>query len=71
MAAKRVRARGLRLFTALTSRRCYKPAWDNEKAFSVLREMAGSKLDGECVEALVGNTKTITEIQAIFAEEND
>jgi HD-GYP domain-containing protein (c-di-GMP phosphodiesterase class II) len=59
------------IFDALTSRRCYKPAWGNEKAFSVLREMAGSKLDGECVEALVGDTKKITEIQAIFAEEND
>lgn len=57
------------IFDALTSRRCYKPAWGNEKAFSVLREMAGSKLDGECVEALVGNAEKITKIQAIFAEE--
>lgn len=57
------------IFDALTSRRCYKPAWGNEKSFSVLREMAGSKLDGECVEALVGNAEKVMEIQAIFAEE--
>ncbi|MDP2783069.1 MAG: HD domain-containing protein [Sulfurimicrobium sp.] len=57
------------IFDALTSRRCYKPAWDNEKAFSVLREMANSKLDGECVEALIGNAEKVMEIQAIFAEE--
>lgn len=57
------------IFDALTSRRCYKSAWDNEKAFSELREMAGSKLDGECVEALIGNAEKVMEIQAIFAEE--
>jgi HD-GYP domain-containing protein (c-di-GMP phosphodiesterase class II) len=57
------------IFDALTSRRCYKSAWGNEKAFSALREMAGNKLDGECVEALVGNVEKVTEIQAIFAEE--
>lgn len=59
------------IFDALTSRRCYKSAWDNEKAFSALREMAGSKLDGECVEALIGNAEKVMEIQAIFAEEID
>lgn len=57
------------IFDALTSRRCYKSAWDNEKAFSALREMAGRKLDGECVEALIGNAEKVMEIQAIFAEE--
>jgi len=56
------------VFDALTSRRSYKPAWDNEKAFSVLLEMANGKLDGECVEALIGNAEKIMEIQAIFAE---
>lgn len=59
------------IFDALTSRRCYKPAWDNERAFSALRAMAGGKLDGECVEALIGNAGEVMEIQAIFAEEVD
>jgi len=59
------------IFDALTSRRCYKSAWDNETAFSALREMAGSKLDGECVEALIGNAEKVIEIQIIFAEDMD
>ena len=59
------------IFDALTSQRCYKPAWSNEKAFSVLREMAGTKLDRECVEALIGNPEKILEIQANFAEDRD
>ncbi|WP_202962648.1 HD domain-containing phosphohydrolase [Herminiimonas sp. CN] len=56
------------IFDALTSQRCYKPAWSNEKAFSALREMARTKLDSECVEALIGNPEKIREIQADFAE---
>jgi HD-GYP domain-containing protein (c-di-GMP phosphodiesterase class II) len=59
------------IFDALTSQRCYKPAWSNEKAFSVLREMAGTKLDKECVEALIGNPEKIIEIQANFADDRD
>jgi hypothetical protein len=33
--------------------------------------MAVDKLDGECVEALIGNTEKVIEIQAIFAEDID
>lgn len=59
------------VFDALTSRRCYKDAWGNEKAFSELQEMAGSKLDSECVEALIGDAEMVVKIQAIFTEERD
>ncbi|MDD5328637.1 MAG: HD domain-containing protein [Sulfuricella sp.] len=59
------------IFDALTSRRCYKPAWDNDKASAALRDMAGVKLDRDCVEALIGNMTKVREIQAIFAEETD
>lgn len=58
------------IFDALTSQRCYKPAWSNAKAFATLREMAGTKLDSECVEALIGNAGKIMEIQASFADSN-
>lgn len=54
------------VFDALTSRRPYKPAWDNATAFSMLDEMSGAKLDRDCVEALIGNGEKISEIQAIF-----
>ena len=43
------------VFDALTSKRPYKEAWDNERAFATLRDMTPDKLDLECVEALVGN----------------
>jgi HD-GYP domain-containing protein (c-di-GMP phosphodiesterase class II) len=57
------------VFDALTSRRSYKLAWDNEKAFATLRQMAGVKLDSDCVEALIGNAAKVMEIQATFAED--
>jgi len=56
------------VFDALTSCRPYKPAWDNATAFSILSDMAGAKLDRDCVEALIGNGEKINEIQAIFCE---
>ena len=37
------------VFDALTSRRPYKDAWSNHRAFEELRNLAGVKLDPECV----------------------
>jgi HD-GYP domain-containing protein (c-di-GMP phosphodiesterase class II) len=51
------------IFDALTSRRPYKHAWTNEEAFNVLQELAGSKLDMDCVEALIKNRTEIDKIQ--------
>ncbi|MDP2827689.1 MAG: HD domain-containing protein [Sulfuricellaceae bacterium] len=56
------------VFDALTSCRPYKPAWDNAKSFSILRDMSEFKLDRDCVEALISNGEKINEIQAIFCE---
>ncbi len=56
------------VFDALTSHRPYKTAWSNERAFKMLREMAGSKLDPACVEALCRNETIILEIQQRFVE---
>jgi HD-GYP domain-containing protein (c-di-GMP phosphodiesterase class II) len=57
------------IFDALTSRRPYKNGWSNNEAFAMLRELAGLKLDKECVEALIGNRDAIETIQAQFKEE--
>ena len=57
------------IFDALTSRRPYKSGWSNDEAFAMLRELAGLKLDKECVEALIGNRDAIEKIQAQFKEE--
>ena len=57
------------VFDALTSARPYKPAWSNEEAFGFLRKMAKGKLDGDCVEGLIGNEKEVKEIQRQFTDE--
>jgi len=59
------------VFDALTSQRPYKMAWNNEQAFAMLHDMAGSKLDADCVEALCRNEERIIEIQQRFAETQD
>jgi HD-GYP domain-containing protein (c-di-GMP phosphodiesterase class II) len=57
------------VFDALTSARPYKEAWPNEKAFALLRELAGKKLDQDCVEALIANRETVEEIQQRYQED--
>jgi len=56
------------IFDALTSHRPYKEAWSNEEAFAFLQKLAGEKLDGECVEALMACPEEIEEIQRRFRE---
>ena len=56
------------VFDALTSRRPYKEAWSNDKAFAGLRRLAGSGLDAECVEALASRRAEVEEVQARFRE---
>jgi HD-GYP domain-containing protein (c-di-GMP phosphodiesterase class II) len=56
------------IFDALTSRRPYKSAWSNDDAFTLLRQLAGTKLDPHCVNALIDNRDKIEEIQQQFQE---
>ncbi len=56
------------IFDALTSRRPYKDAWSNEKAFNTLKQLAGEKLDSDCVNALIENKQKIELIQQQFKE---
>ncbi|SES69088.1 HD domain-containing protein [Nitrosomonas marina] len=57
------------VFDALTSRRAYKVPWSNEKAFALLRELSNTKLDRDCVDALLRNPDKILEIQQRFRDE--
>ena len=54
------------VFDALTSVRPYKASWSNAEAFAWLRRLARTKLDEDCVEALVFNAGKVAEIQARF-----
>jgi HD-GYP domain-containing protein (c-di-GMP phosphodiesterase class II) len=56
------------VFDALTSRRPYKEAYANDLAFATLRELAGVKLDADCVQALVDNRAEVERIQAKIRE---
>ena len=56
------------VFDALTSQRPYKEAWSNQKAFDMLKQMAGTQLDSDCVNALINNEKAIESIQQQFKE---
>lgn len=56
------------VFDALTSHRPYKEAWSNQKAFDTLKQMAGTKLDRDCVNALIENENKIELIQQQFKE---
>lgn len=56
------------VFDALTSKRPYKMAWDNDDAFAMLEKLSDQKLDSDCVEALLDSRSEIEEIQQRFAE---
>lgn len=56
------------VFDALTSRRSYKEAWSNEEAFATLQQLAGDKLDRDCVNALLAHEESVIEIQRRFRE---
>lgn len=56
------------VFDALTSHRPYKEAWSNEKAFAMLKQLAGEKLDIDCVNALIQNRQKVEAIQKQFKE---
>lgn len=57
------------IFDALTSRRPYKPAWTNDDAFTMLKQLSGSKLDPDCVKALIENREEVEAIQQRFNED--
>ncbi len=47
-------------FDALTSDRCYRPRFDPEQALGILREVAGTQLDADIVNALLGDPDAFT-----------
>ncbi|MDH5180025.1 MAG: HD domain-containing protein [Gammaproteobacteria bacterium] len=57
------------VFDALTSKRPYKEAWDNDRAFATIQNMAGETLDLDCVNALLENRAEVEEIQHLFQED--
>lgn len=56
------------VFDALTSRRPYKEAWNNQEAFDYLLKMSGEMFDLDCVNALMRQRDEIERIQAHYRE---
>jgi len=56
------------VFDALTSSRPYKPAWSNDKSYDRLKELAGVRLDGDCVDALIKHRPAVETLQQQFQE---
>lgn len=57
------------VFDALTSKRPYKEAWSNDRAFETLKQMADKTLDRDCVDALIKHREMIEEIQKNYKED--
>jgi len=57
------------VFDALTSTRPYKEAWNIDKAFRERKDLAGPKLDPDCVHALIKNRPQLEEIKDRFKED--
>jgi HD-GYP domain-containing protein (c-di-GMP phosphodiesterase class II) len=54
------------VFDALTSRRCYKPAFTVEKALEMIREGSGKHFDPHCVEGFLSVLGEVLEIKKEF-----
>ncbi len=57
------------IFDALTSTRPYKHRWSNEDAIDLLKELAGVRLDEDCVNTLIGLLDKVSAIQDEFEED--
>ncbi|MFT6906880.1 MAG: HD-GYP domain-containing protein (c-di-GMP phosphodiesterase class II) [Oleiphilaceae bacterium] len=56
------------IFDALISARPYKKVWTNDRAFETVQGMAGTKLDEECVAALLKNRDYVELTQEQFKQ---
>lgn len=56
------------VFDALTSVRPYKPAWSIDISFAEMRRLTTTRLQGECVEALIRRRTEVEAIQQQFQE---
>lgn len=56
------------IFDALTSARPYKKAWSNQEAYAELERLAGTKLDRDCVNALINAHDEVMTIQNTFSQ---
>jgi hypothetical protein len=56
------------VFDALSSRRCYKAAWPEDKVLSFLEEQKGKHFDPDLVDAMLASMASVREIMAQFQD---
>ncbi len=56
------------VFDALTSKRSYKRAWNNDDTLTYLLFQAETTLDRDCVDAMILNRAAVEEIQNVFRD---
>lgn len=56
------------VFDALTSARPYKDAWTLDRAFAALEELAHTRLDRDCVRALIARRREVERIRRRFRD---
>lgn len=59
------------VFDALSSRRCYKAAWNNEEILEFLLAQRSGHFDPQCVDAFVARIDEVVKIQMMFQDDND
>ena len=57
------------VYDALSSKRCYKPAWSHDDVLNMLNEQSGQHFDPRCVQAFISQLEVIHTIQARFTDE--
>jgi len=57
------------VYDALSSKRCYKPAWSHDAVLNMLNEQSGQHFDPRCVQAFISQLEEIHTIQARLTDE--
>ena len=57
------------VYDALSSTRCYKPAWPHDDVLNMLNEQSGQHFDPRCVQAFISRLEEVRTIQARFTDE--
>jgi HD-GYP domain-containing protein (c-di-GMP phosphodiesterase class II) len=59
------------VFDALSSRRCYKEAWDDTEVVNTIRDEAGKQFDPEMVEIFLNDIDSFRQIQKMYPDEHE
>jgi hypothetical protein len=59
------------VYEALSCRRCYKEAWDEEEVLNNIREEAGKQFDPELVEVFLNCIDSFRQIEKMYPEQHE